>query len=115
MQEKTRITLYILLCADDSYYTGVTRKLSRRLAQHRRAEVVYTATRLPVRLVFVEKFRYEAEAVAREQQIKGWTRRKKEALVHDRPEQLPGLAKKKWRKHHESSSGGESREARKDH
>lgn len=91
---KTMHTLYILLCADDSYYTGITRKLPRRLAQHNKGEVIYTATRLPVQLVYREKFAKEEEAVKREQQIKGWTRRKKIALIAAQPGILRKLAKK---------------------
>lgn len=91
-------TLYILLCSDDSYYTGITCKLSRRLAQHHKGEVVYTSTRLPVQLVYQEKFSSEEDAVKREQQIKGWTRRKKEALIRQQFSELPKLAKKVWRK-----------------
>jgi predicted GIY-YIG superfamily endonuclease len=41
-------TLYILLCADESYYTSITRHLSRRLKQHHEGKVIYTAERLPV-------------------------------------------------------------------
>ena len=91
-------TVYILRCADDSYYTGITTNLRRRLVQHHKGEAVYTATRLPVELVYLEKFASESEAVAREQQIKGWTRKKKEALVSGQQGKLPQLAKKKWQK-----------------
>jgi putative endonuclease len=98
MRAKDIFTLYILRCADDSYYTGITRELSRRLAQHHKGEVVYTSTRLPVQLVYQERFSREEDAVKRERQIKSWTRRKKEALIRQQLQELPKLAKKDWRK-----------------
>lgn len=49
--------MYILKCADDSYYTGSTNNLERRLAQHQKGEGAnHTANRLPVELVYVEEF-----------------------------------------------------------
>lgn len=78
---KVMYHLYILLCTDDSFYTGITTQLRRRLKQHQKGEVAYTSTRLPVRLVYREDFSSEGEAVLREKQIKGWTRRKKAALI----------------------------------
>ena len=75
--------LYILQCADGSYYTGVTNDLSRRLDEHMRgaSTKAYTSTRLPVELVYQETFYDPLVAIAREKQIKGWSRRKKEALI----------------------------------
>lgn len=88
--------LYILLCADNSYYTSVTKNLARRMKQHHEGKAVYTTTRLPVKLVYQEKFVSEEAAVAREKQIKGWTRAKKEALIQGAGERLPQLAKKRF-------------------
>lgn len=90
--------LYILLCADESYYTGVTSHLRRRLRQHHAGKVVYTSTRLPVQLVYQESLSTEEAAVAREKQIKGWTRKKKEALIAGQEAQLKALAKKGFRR-----------------
>ena len=74
--------VYMLQCADGSIYTGHTDNLEARLAAHRlRVFSGYTASRLPVRLIFQEQFASREEAFAREQQIKGWTRRKKLALA----------------------------------
>lgn len=87
-------TLYILQCSDESYYTGVTRHFQLRMRQHAEAGVVYTSTRLPVKLVYTEQFRTEDAAIAREKQIKGWTRIKKEALIAGQSEKLKPLAKK---------------------
>ena len=74
--------LYILRCADGSYYTGSTNDLSQRLAQHGSGVAsVYTSGRLPVELVYCEEFHSEHEAYLRERQVKGWSRAKKEALI----------------------------------
>jgi predicted GIY-YIG superfamily endonuclease len=49
--------VYILRCADNSYYIGHTDNLEERLAKHRTGEIEgYTSTRLPVRLIFSEQF-----------------------------------------------------------
>jgi putative endonuclease len=73
---------YILLCADNSYYTGHTDNLEERLGKHETGEFVgYTSARLPVRLVFSEQFPTREEALTCERQIKGWSRKKKEALM----------------------------------
>jgi predicted GIY-YIG superfamily endonuclease len=76
--------VYILRCADNSYYTGHTDNLEERLAKHKTGEFEgYTSTRLPVRLVFSEQFPTREEALSCELQIKGWSRKKKEALIRD--------------------------------
>ncbi len=54
----------------------------------------YTSTRLPVKLVYVEEYNRIDEAFFREKQIKGWSRRKKEALIEGKYEILPILSKK---------------------
>jgi len=74
--------LYILKCADGSYYTGSTNDLDLRVTQHIRGEgCIYTRNRLPVELVYSEEFQSEHEAFLRERQVKGWSRAKKEALI----------------------------------
>ena len=76
--------LYILKCSDGSYYTGSTVNLERRIAEHQAGEVKgYTASRLPIDVVFVHEFPTEHDAFLREQQVKGWSRAKKEALIRD--------------------------------
>ena len=74
--------LYILLCADGSYYVGTTvGGLERRLAEHDAGTFDgYTARRRPVKLLFQHFERLE-DAAAAERQIKGWRREKKEALI----------------------------------
>ncbi|MDF0644908.1 MAG: GIY-YIG nuclease family protein [Nitrospira sp.] len=74
--------VYIVRCADGSYYTGHTDDLDRRLAEHHAGQVSgFTATRRPVTLLFSEVFSTREEALASEQRIKGWSRKKKEAML----------------------------------
>ena len=74
--------VYIVRCADKSYYTGHTDNLEERIAKHQAGEIEgYTSTRLPVRLLFSEEFSTREEALSCERQIKGWSRKKKEALM----------------------------------
>lgn len=75
--------LYILRCADASLYIGETDDVQRRLGRHQEGRAcAYTAQRRPVELVHLEEFANRTEARRRESQLKGWTRRKKEALVN---------------------------------
>src|SRR4051812_7336037 len=75
--------LYILRCADDSYYTGTARSgLEQRVAEHNAGTYGgYTAQRRPVTLVFSQWFDRITDAIAAERQVKGWSRAKKEALI----------------------------------
>ena len=74
--------VYILQCADGSYYTGHTDNLEKRIYEHEhRLFRCYTLNRLPVRLVYSYRFGSRKEALARERQIKRWSRRKKQALI----------------------------------
>ncbi|SDL50510.1 putative endonuclease [Siphonobacter aquaeclarae] len=87
--------MYILECSDGSYYVGSTCHLERRLAQHQNGEGAnYTKSRLPVKLVYFEEFPDVAQAFYREKQVQGWGRKKREALIWGRQDQLPDLAKK---------------------
>ncbi len=79
-----RAWVYILECADGSYYTGSSNNLILRLAEHEAGEGGrYTSGRLPVVLVYLCEFTTEHDAFLRERQIKGWSRRKKEALIRN--------------------------------
>ena len=86
--------LYILRCADGSYYVGTTRTdLDSRVAQHNvGAFGGYTARRRPVALVFHQEFANITDAIAAERQVKGWRRAKKEALIRGDFSALPELA-----------------------
>ena len=88
--------IYILKCADGSYYTGTTRTtLDHRIAEHNGGQFDgYTATRLPVTLAYSEWFDRITDAIAAERQVKGWSRAKKEALMRGDFERLKTLAKR---------------------
>ncbi len=74
--------VYIILCKDESYYTGMTWQPDRRWAQHlSRLGAVYTQKHEPDKLVYLEEYENLNEACLREKQIKGWTRLKKEKLI----------------------------------
>ena len=85
--------MYILECADGSYYTRSTNNLELRLAQRLAGEGAdYTKKRLPVKLVYCEEIQRIDEAFYREKQVQGWSKKKKEALINGNPELLPELA-----------------------
>lgn len=74
--------VYILRCADDSFYIGETADLAVRVAKHNEGSAAaFTAKRCPVTLAFSETHHDRPSALVREQQIKRWTRAKKEALI----------------------------------
>lgn len=73
---------YVLRCADDTLYTGITNDLEKRLAAHNAgAAAKYTRARGPVELVFVESCVDKSAALKRELQIKNLTRMNKLALI----------------------------------
>ena len=77
------VWVYIFRCADGSYYTGHTDNLEKRINEHTTGAIVscYTFKRRPLELVFSQEFTTREEALASELQIKGWSRKKKEAMM----------------------------------
>ena len=77
-----RYFVYMLECADGSYYTGLTTSLEKRLAEHEAGidPYAYTYSRQPVKLIWSQVFATEHEAFTAERQLKGWSRAKKQAL-----------------------------------
>jgi len=74
--------VYILRCIEGSLYIGIANDVAARVLEHERGCASrFTVKRRPVRLVYVEELSSLAAACARERQLKGWTRRKKEALI----------------------------------
>jgi putative endonuclease len=76
--------VYILLCADGSYYTGSAANVEARLLQHQKGvhPESYTFGRRPVKLVWCsEEVKRYSEALAFERQVKGWSHAKKESLI----------------------------------
>ncbi|GMQ26301.1 GIY-YIG nuclease family protein [Algoriphagus sp. oki45] len=78
--------VYILKCADQSYYTGVTNSIERRISEHEMGidPSCYTFKRRPILLVFIQEFQNAQEAISFEKQVKGWSRKKKEAIIQDK-------------------------------
>lgn len=74
--------VYILKCKDNSFYTGWTTDLSKRIQRHNlELGAKYTRSRRPVELIYFETFENKSEALKREYQIKQLTRKQKEKLI----------------------------------
>ena len=89
--------VYIIECSDKSYYTGVTNNIDRRLWEHETGYNIscYTFKRRPVVLKYAERCQDIKQAIAWEKQIKGWSRKKKEALFIENWDEVKRLAKSK--------------------
>lgn len=73
---------YIVVCADQTLYTGWTNDLEKRIAAHNSGKgAKYTSARRPVRLVYYETFDTKAEAMQREYAIKQLSREQKLKLI----------------------------------
>ena len=101
--------VYILLCGDGTYYTGQTDDLVSRLQQHYVGDTSYTATRKPAELVWQGEFETREGAIAFEQQIKGWSRAKKEALIAGDWSRIQDLARSKTKSVHPEPIEGQQR------
>ena len=92
--------VYILQCSDGSFYVGHTDDIERRLNEHLipadRATGIYSyvSRRLPFKLVFAEPCGKREEAQEAERMFKGWSRAKKEILIKEGWEAMPGICKK---------------------
>jgi putative endonuclease len=86
--------VYILQCSDGTYYTGVTNNINRRLTEHNSGAIPgsFTHSRRPLELVFYEEFSDINNAILLEKRIKGWSRKKKEALIEENFEELKRLS-----------------------
>ncbi len=74
--------VYIVKCADGTYYTGYTNDLKRRIKQHNEGEgAKYTKGRRPVKLVHSERFKSKSRAMQREYEVKQLTRQKKVEII----------------------------------
>ena len=100
--------VYILRCADSSYYVGLTRPpLDTRVGQHQAGAVEgYTKPRRPVELVYAEEFQRITDALAMERRLKGWSRAKKEALIRGDFEKLKLLARNRAQHPRPSTGSG---------
>ena len=87
--------VYLLRCADKTFYVGETSDLQTRERDHNEGRGgSYTARRRPVHIVYAEQFSSREEALRRERQIKRWTRQKKELLVHGDVTALSGSSQR---------------------
>jgi putative endonuclease len=78
--------LYILLCSDNTLYTGITNNLPKRLAAHDQGRgAKYVRSRLPVKLIYSEELAGKSEALKREYEIKSWSREQKIAKLKLEP------------------------------
>jgi putative endonuclease len=86
--------VYILLCADKSFYIGFTNHLLKRFEEHCKGFYpgCYTFKRRPLVLKYYETIPFREDAAKREKQLKGWSRAKKEALINQDYHQLHLLA-----------------------
>ena len=82
--------VYIVECADDTFYTGYTTDVTRRVSEHNTGNgAKYTAGRTPVTLRYVEYHETRSTAQSREHEIKSLSRGQKEQLVESRSETVP--------------------------
>ena len=75
---------YILRCVDGSYYIGHTDNIEQRLSQHHLGLInCYTKKRRPLELVYLNTFASRDDVFHAERQLKGWSRKKKEAFIRE--------------------------------
>ncbi len=78
--------VYILKCNDGTFYTGYTVDLEKRLAKHNQGKASkYTRGRLPVEIVYTERFDSKSQAMQREASIKKLKRPEKIRLIKNHP------------------------------
>ncbi|TXE06736.1 GIY-YIG nuclease family protein [Gelidibacter salicanalis] len=86
--------VYILKCADDSYYTRITNDVARRFEEHQlgKHKDCYTFKKRPVKMEFYQEFNDVLQAIFYEKKLKGWSRAKKKALIEGDFDRLQILA-----------------------
>lgn len=91
-----RYFVYMVFCRDKTFYTGITNDPDRRVAEHNLgiSETCYTYTRRPVRLVYTSEFRHVDDAIRFEKRLKGWSRKKKRALIRGDWDEIVALARR---------------------
>ncbi len=91
-----RYYVYILLCADQSFYVGSTKDIENRVKRHNEGQgAQYTRARRPVHLVYHEVYPDADAAVRRERQLKRWSHAKKQALIEGDKDRLKQLSKRR--------------------
>jgi len=75
--------VYILLCEDQSLYTGVSNNVDQRFFDHKNGKGGhYTRSHKPIKIIYEEVLDTKSMALKRERQIKGWSRGKKIKILH---------------------------------
>jgi putative endonuclease len=70
--------VYILLCSDNSLYTGYSDNPDQRFIDHKNGKgAKYTRSHPPIKIIYTEKYETKSEAMKREAEIKSWTRKEK--------------------------------------
>ena len=89
--------VYILRCSDGSYYVGHTDNIEARISAHEQGLIrtCYTYKRRPVEVIFNDTAGSRGEAIEAERQIKGWSRKKKEAFISGNFDLLKELSNEK--------------------
>lgn len=97
MKNSRKYYVYIVTCSDESYYVGVTNDYLRRVKEHNDGinQECYTYFRRPVQLKGVFEFDSIYKAIEFEKQVKGWSRKKKEALISGNLNELKYYSKRK--------------------
>ncbi|WP_299556261.1 GIY-YIG nuclease family protein [Seonamhaeicola sp.] len=98
--------VYILKCADGSYYIGITNNLDQRLTYHQLGKNIncYTYRRRPLEMKFYQVFNDVLQAIYFEKKLKKWTRAKKEALINGDFDMLQILAECRNATHYKYNS-----------
>lgn len=74
--------VYLLLCSDGSFYTGISTNPHQRFLDHKNGKGgAYTRSHKPLKLIYTEKLPDKSSALKREAQIKSWSRQKKIAIL----------------------------------
>ncbi|HCR35961.1 hypothetical protein A2130_00360 [Candidatus Woesebacteria bacterium GWC2_33_12] len=73
--------VYLLLCDQRTFYVGFTTDIVNRIRQHKDKQSFFTKKFSSLKLIYCEKYDSEQLAIAREKQIKGWSRTKKQMLI----------------------------------
>jgi len=102
IKDMNNFWVYILQCNDGSYYAGHTDNLEKRINEHSKGlHNGYTATRLPMVVVFVQSFSSRVEALSSERRIKSWSKKKKEALIKSDWNKISEYARKIFKKNNQ--------------
>ena len=105
--------VYIVECADGTYYTGITNDVDRRVGQHNFGtdEKAYTYSRRPVVVVFSAEFREVLDAIAYEKRVKGYSHAKKKAMIEGRWSDMRALSRSMLDRRRDTSGGASTSSA----